>query len=95
MNREAIADAFCENKEQPTLECDGLCELDKRLDKAKDHEDTKKAHIQEEVQLLYLSTPAIQVYSTERKVVEQSKCLFVPANQSQGVFLDFFHPPIA
>lgn len=95
LNREAIADAFCENKEQPTLECDGLCELDKRLDQAKDNEDTKKARIHEEVQLLYLSTPAIQVHSTERKVVEQSRCLFIPANQSQGACLDFFHPPIS
>lgn len=74
LNRVAIAEAFCENKEQPALACNGLCELDKRLDQAKDHEDTKKGLIPEEAQMLYLSTPAIQVLSTGRKVVEQSKC---------------------
>lgn len=94
LNRVAIAEAFCENKEQPELACDGLCELDKRLDQAKDHEDTKKGLIPEDVQMLYLSTPAIQVLSTGREVVDHSKCLFIPANQAQGAYLEFFHPPI-
>lgn len=95
LNRAAIAEAFCENKAQPELACDGLCELDKRLDQAKDHEDTKKGLNPDEVQMQYLSTPAIQVFLTQRKVVDKSECLFVPANRPQGAYLDFFHPPIA
>ncbi|EON74885.1 hypothetical protein ADIS_4579 [Lunatimonas lonarensis] len=95
LNRVAIAEAFCENKAQPELACDGLCELDKRLDQAKDHKDNKKGLIPEEVQMLYLSTSANQVFLTQRKVVDRSECLFVPANQPQGAYLEFFHPPTA
>ena len=95
IHRERIAAAFCINLDRPDLECDGKCELDKRLDKAQEQEENRNSQVQQEI-LSVFTVPA--VYQDTITVNFRSFPNHFPKNDSSflsGFGFDFFHPPQA
>lgn len=55
MDREQITALYCVNKDKPQLECDGKCELSKRLSEAKDQKESEAEITLEELHLTFLA----------------------------------------
>jgi len=93
INRAEIAAAFCENKEKLELNCNGSCELDRRLSDTQEKQEEKDKIFLEEFQFLYLK--AAQFAALEKPFLSVRSDL--NANRIQlAIFeiqLDFFHPP--
>jgi len=94
LNRIYITEMFCENKDQPQLNCDGQCFLAKKLqaaeEKASDKESTRTANQQVEIPLFIISTPAFVSFIDEQSLVE------LPTLVDHYSFLTsstLFHPP--
>lgn len=93
VHREAIAELLCINKDKPELECNGKCELSRRLDVAQEHEDGKSILVQLEVLPSYLPT-AIQYLPIQSWTYFKPK--FNNLVEIEQVFLsivEVFHPP--
>ena len=43
MNQKEITEKYCENKDQPEMECCGKCHLEKQLNKVDSNEDSKSS----------------------------------------------------
>lgn len=94
LDREQITALHCINKDKPELECEGKCELGKRLSEAKNQKESQAEITLEELNLIFLGQPSV------------GKLLFTPKFHFEVVntpvykrthFLttgrDFFHPP--
>ncbi len=93
LQRKEITAIYCVNKDKPELECEGKCELSKRLSEAKDKKGDAKEVSLEELSLSYIPSPLpIQVESKLIFIPEKLQIKFsfwVPSGESG----DFFHPP--
>ncbi|MDF2156512.1 hypothetical protein [Algoriphagus sp. CAU 1675] len=94
MDREQITALYCVNKDKPEMECNGKCELSKRLFEAKDQNESEAEITLEELNLTFLTK--------SREV----GLLFIPEANHQIVHIpryqmphsldlgkNFFHPP--
>ncbi len=93
LQRDRIAELFCINQDKPELQCDGKCELSKRLSKAKEKENSPKAITLKELNLVF-TIPSSTTLNKTSAVATNNK-------HSQAFTLlkfpirdfDFFHPP--
>ena len=93
LEREQITALYCVNKDKPEMECNGTCELGKRLSEAKNQqEDGEEITLEElslvfalersepiELTLLELTVPPYLIHRSNFRVAELN--------------WDFFHPP--
>ena len=94
MDREQITALYCINKDKPELECDGKCELSKRLSEAKNQNESEAEITLEELQLTFLAKgkEASLPFVSESNI----EILHTPRYQmthSLDLGKDFFHPP--
>ncbi|WP_209332173.1 hypothetical protein [Lunatimonas salinarum] len=94
MDRGQITALHCINKDKPELECDGKCELSKRLSEAKNHSESGEEITLEELQLTFLAKNREAFLYFIPKVNHE----IIPTPRYQMVHsLDlgkyFFHPP--
>lgn len=93
LNQSRIAAVFCVNKAQPELECEGRCELDRRLDNAQDQEENRNAVNQKE--LIWNYTVPEKGHYPERAWHSMPGSFGEPCHSS-FIYLgvtEFFHPP--
>lgn len=93
LDREEITALYCVNKDKPELQCDGKCELGKRLSQAKDYQENEAEITLEELSLTFLHTK-VEIQVTEQKVkipIIHQGFYSIVQNSERG--LDFFHPP--
>lgn len=94
LDREQITALFCVNKDKPQLECDGKCELSKRLSEAKDQNESDAQITLEELNLIFL-TKSREIgldFITEAN----HQIAHTPRHQllhSLNLGMNFFHPP--
>lgn len=94
LDREQITTLYCVNKDKPELECDGKCELNKRLSEAKTQHESEAEVTLEELHLTFVvQSPSQKTnlncnlsFSTENTPKYQ-----IPHIKDLGK--DFFHPP--
>lgn len=93
LNQKQIAELFCVNKDKPELSCDGKCELGRRLEGAKETEESKKTLVQEQNFFVFVVPEVLSVvnnlwidYQLVMGMVDQSEHGLIE-------FGDFFHPP--
>lgn len=93
LNRKEIAALFCINQDRPELECNGKCELDRRLDQAQDKDENHQEFAFEGLLLTY----SMPVAAFNIKPVWTSvDPIFGDLDENQNRLLnayDFFHPP--
>ncbi|MCL6260238.1 hypothetical protein M3O96_14145 [Aquiflexum sp. TKW24L] len=93
MNREEISALFCINQDRPELECNGKCELAKRLDQAQDQEKNQQKVAFEGFLLIYsMPVTAFNILPIWKSI----DLVFGDLDENQNQLLnidDFFHPP--
>ncbi|MCH6232931.1 hypothetical protein [Cognataquiflexum rubidum] len=93
MNREEISALFCINQDRPELECNGKCELAKRLDQAQDQEENQQKVAFEGFLLIYsMPVTAFNILPIWKSI----DLVFGDLDENQNQLLnidDFFHPP--
>lgn len=94
MDRNQITALYCVNKDKPELECDGKCELSKRLSKAKDQNESEAEITLEELQLTFLAKGKEPSLSFIPKAnLEILNTTWYQMTHSLDLGKDFFHPP--
>ncbi|GAB2499084.1 hypothetical protein GCM10027164_33940 [Algoriphagus taiwanensis] len=94
MDREQITALYCINKDQPELQCQGKCELGKRLNEAKNHQDNSTDITLEELHLTFLKEKR-EVWTSQFAVLNFN-ITNTPTTKNSKLFdleIDFFHPP--
>lgn len=94
MDREQITALYCINKDKPELECDGKCELSKRLSEAKNQNESEAEITLEELQLTFLAKgkEASLPFVSESNIEILNTPRYQMTN-SLDLGKDFFHPP--
>lgn len=93
LNRDEIAAKFCVNKDNPTLACNGQCELSKRLANTKENNQEQEGVMVGDFQMAYTKTEAIHLKSLA------PVALFIEHQPFPNFFnifeldYDFFQPP--
>ena len=94
LDREQITALYCVNKDQPQLQCDGKCELGKRLAEAKNQSGSQAEITLEELQLVFYPQLVLKL---PKRIPETKTVLstipYYHGNLTAGAELDFFHPP--
>lgn len=95
LDREQITALYCVNTNKPELQCEGKCELNKRLSEANDESENKAEITLEELNLSYFS-PSTELIPP----VPHSYRIPTQTPPYQGTHCsdpdgDFFHPPQA
>jgi hypothetical protein len=93
LNREAIAELFCINQDSPELECNGLCQLDKKLNEAEKQEKEKGAIYPEESPAFYLLSMMDWEPLGYFNFFKDKNSSSVQDGLNLLFGLDFFHPP--
>lgn len=94
LDREQITALHCVNKDKPELQCDGKCELGKRLSEAKNQTEGQTEITLEELRLVFIEQVTFEPLNPHSKVnFEFSFTSFYQLNLTTGSELDFFHPP--
>lgn len=93
LQRKEITAIYCINKDKPELQCEGKCELSKRLSEAKNQAENGEEVVLEELSLSYI-LPQISL-EVKPEILHFSSPLhgFYQAWTPQEVGPDFFHPP--
>lgn len=94
LDREQITALHCINKEKPELECNGKCELGKRLSSAKDQTESEAQITLEELNLTYLAKSKEANLLLIQEGIHQIR--HTPRYQmpySMDLGMNFFHPP--
>jgi hypothetical protein len=93
LNRKEITALFCINQDQPELECNGKCELGRRLDRAQDQEENQQDFAFEGLLLIYgMPVTAFNIIPVWTPIDP----VFGDLDENQNRLLnayDFFHPP--
>ncbi|MDF2158263.1 hypothetical protein [Algoriphagus sp. CAU 1675] len=93
LQRDRIAELFCINQDKPELQCDGKCELSKRLNEAKEKEESPKAIVLKELNLIFTLPESVN-FNENSGIASNSKhseAHFLPKLPIRD--FDFFHPP--
>lgn len=93
LNREAIAELFCINQDSPELECNGLCQLDNKLNEAKKQDKEKGAVFPEESPAFYLLSMMDWEPSRHFNFFKGKNSSSVQEGLNLLFGFDFFHPP--
>lgn len=94
MDREEITALYCINKDKPELQCDGKCELGKRLSEAKNQTEGQTEITLEELRLVFVEQVTFEPLNPHSTVnLEFSYTPFDQFNLATGSAFDFFHPP--
>lgn len=94
LDREQITALYCVNKDKPELQCDGKCELGKRLSEAKNQTEGQAEITLEELRLIFVEQVILDHLDQNRQIKSGlSHSQFYQLNPSSGSELDFFHPP--
>lgn len=93
LDREQITILYCINKEKPQLECDGKCELGKRLSESKKQQENREEISLEELSLVYVLERSVPIqYSLPELVISklliENRTIYI-----SELYRDFFHPP--
>ncbi len=93
LNRERITELFCINQDQPSLQCEGQCELGKRLSAAREAEEGEREIQLNELNMTYFFEPAVLL--PEIAITLLPSFIAVPLIGGEGMDLRFrfFHPP--
>ncbi|WP_297336143.1 hypothetical protein [Algoriphagus sp.] len=93
-DREEITALYCMNKDKPELQCDGQCELGKRLAEAKNQKNDPGEEITlEELQLTFLFQDYTKIYMNSPDFIGKKQSFFYPTELISSLHLDVFHPP--
>jgi hypothetical protein len=93
MNRKEITALFCINQDQPELECNGKCELGRRLDQAQDQEENQQEFAFEGLLLIYaMPVTAFNIIPVWTSIDPVFGDLDENKNMLPNAY-DFFHPP--
>lgn len=94
LDREQITALYCVNKDKPKLECDGKCELSKRLSEAKDQTESEAKITLEELNLIFLAKKREANPSFIPEVNHQIRhSSQYQLSHSLDLGMNFFHPP--
>lgn len=93
LNRDAIAELFCINQDSPELECNGLCQLDKKLVEAERQDKEKDTIYPEESPSFYLLSLMDWELSFNCNFNTDKNISSVQEFLDLLFGLDFFHPP--
>ena len=93
-NYDYIANALCENRDKPYLECNGKCYLEKQLKKANHGDYDHKSNIPS-INFDDYPVSLINQYTYQLKEIKELRLeqLFVHKNTSQTFFNSLFKPP--
>ncbi|TFV97159.1 hypothetical protein E4S40_00450 [Algoriphagus kandeliae] len=92
-DREEITALYCVNKDKPELECNGQCELGKRLKKASEAQENGEEITLEELNLQYLPIPESSLALSKRAVFPIIQNSYPYLTNGRDIMVDFFHPP--
>ncbi|NVJ87413.1 MAG: hypothetical protein HWE15_13980 [Algoriphagus sp.] len=92
-DREEITALYCVNKDKPELECNGQCELGKRLAKASESQENGEEITLEELQLHYLPIGLNELFLQRKASFSIQKHLKLAEAFRSDFSFDFFHPP--
>lgn len=98
LNREYIAENFCENKEKPELQCNGKCQLMKSLqeDENKQPEEQKNTTKKVEYQLFADKVFEASEFTNDLEFEENEKQIFSYSERfTHALAKSIFRPPIA
>jgi hypothetical protein len=94
LNREEITALHCVNKDKPELQCEGKCELGKRLSEAKNQTEGQTEITLKELRLVFVKQVTFEPLNPHSTVnFEFSYTPFDQLNLTNASSLDFFHPP--
>jgi hypothetical protein len=93
-NSSFITEAFCVNKAQPALDCQGKCFIKKQLTKDKEAQQQSSKSI--ETLAFYLCMPQLETVCLDKLVPDfESPVAFYNRHQLPSLFFSTFHPPKA
>ncbi|MHA7130176.1 hypothetical protein [Algoriphagus namhaensis] len=93
LDREQITALYCINKDQPELQCDGKCELGKRLAESKSHQENGVEISLEELSLTYTALQITYPISSSHPQIPAVQASPYHPAPTQEILSDFFHPP--
>ena len=93
LDREQITALYCVNKDKPMLECDGKCELGKRLSETKNRQENGEEITLEELSLFYALERSEPIQLTSLKLINPEYLMHYSNFRSSELNWDFFHPP--
>lgn len=94
LDREQITALHCVNKDKPELQCEGKCELSKRLSNSKDQQENQAEITLEELSLTFLpkNQEKLGLFIPEENFeIVHTPIHKIPHSPDRGS--DFFHPP--
>ncbi len=93
LDREQIIALYCVNKDKPMLECDGKCELGKRLSETKNRQENGEEITLEELSLVYTLERRESIQLPPLEPINPAYLIHYCNFQISELNWDFFHPP--
>lgn len=93
LNRERITALFCINQDKPVLQCDGKCELGKRLSAAKEAEESEGKIQLKELNLTYFFERVTVLPEIAVALLPSPTAVPLIGGQGLDLRFRFFHPP--
>jgi len=94
LDREEITALYCVNKNKPELQCEGKCELSKRLSEAKTQNESEDVVTLEELQLTFIFQNIGQHSGINCKLkFKTDHTTKYQRSHITDLERDFFHPP--
>lgn len=93
LDREQITILYCINKDKPQLECDGKCELGKRLSEAEKQQENGEEISLEELSLVYAPERSVPIQYTPSELDISKLLIDNRTIHISELYRDFFHPP--
>lgn len=91
-NRELITNLFCENKEKPELECNGMCHIKKKIEQALPVDNGETPVVVPTFkldQVVIVSDNYTQLLNAQEQLLNFCPKVF----HDDGITVDVFHPP--
>lgn len=93
LDRDEITALYCINKEKPELECNGKCELGKRLSDAQTQNKNQADITLEELTMVFTLDVLQENTLTETALLESNPNSFYRTPSCKTISSGFFHPP--
>mgnify|MGYP005749832645 CR=1 FL=1 len=93
LDREQITALYCVNKDKPMLECDGKCELGKRLSETKNRQESGEEITLEELSLVYALERSEPIQLPPLGLIHPEYLIHYSNFRISELNWDFFHPP--
>lgn len=92
LNKAYISKNLCENKNKPSLHCNGKCHLKKQLQKEDKKENQNPNNLKEKIELQFFKETSSLFIPTVTPSVENINSIYIMGNYNQHL-LSIFHPP--